>query len=379
MDLVLSLFLFGLFSLRNKSRKILKLKSYVLGTLGLLGFLWIELVLLLPFQKWKVPGISSDPNIRIRKEYWVAGLNQLGKALGFGVGPDNYGNFYQQTRTVMSVRVEENIISNDAHSSLFQTLATLGVFGTLAFILLWTLLGWALYFNFKQYREQRKLLYFLGAYFLVYLTNSLVSPITLPNKFIFWSIAGLNFGIAGKDFLKNFREKINLEWEALEIALRRIFLVATSLLATLSIFIIGIFTFDQFKLIGAINGLDKKIFPKTVTHYKPSNNLPCTYYYNAQAAIASRVSTEKLVAFSENYLKSHPRCVEARINLAKIYLNRGENGLLALQVGPMMDMAPANRDVLEIVGTLANRINAVDLQKKLYQQGVKLGFIKPTK
>ena len=45
----------------------------------------------------------------------------------------------------------------------------------------------------------------------------------------------------------------------------------------------------------------------------------------------------------------------------------------------MMDMAPANRDVLEIVGTIANRINAVDLQRKLYQQEVKLGFIKPTK
>ena len=71
--------------------------------------------------------------------------------------------------------------------------------------------------------------------------------------------------------------------------------------------------------------------------------------------------------------------MEARINLAKIYLNRGDNGNLAMQVGPLMDIAPANRDVLEIVGTIANRINAVDLQRKLYQQEVKLGFIKPTK
>ena len=70
--------------------------------------------------------------------------------------------------------------------------------------------------------------------------------------------------------------------------------------------------------------------------------------------------------------------MEARINLAKIYLNRGDNGSLAMQVGPMMDMAPANRDVLEIVGTIANRINAVNLQKQLYDQEVKLGFIKPT-
>ena len=221
-DLALLLILGSVFYLRNRINWRQLPSPYFLGGVILFLVVWFELLVLLPFEKWKVPWINTDPNVRIRKEYWTAAIKQFSKGLGFGIGPDNYGNYYQQTRTVSSVRLEEAIISNDAHSSLFQTLATLGFFGLLAFVLLWILLAYSLYLNIKNYPQSRKLFYFLALYFFIYTSNSLVSPITLPNKFIFWSLVGLNFGLAGKNFSLKLRERLKINTEPIQINIGKI-------------------------------------------------------------------------------------------------------------------------------------------------------------
>ena len=385
LDLILSLIFTVGYLLRNKISALDLGKKLWFWILGLGVFLWLELILLLPFQKASLPLIGNDPNIKIRTQYWIAGLKTWFSHFLFGVGPDNYGNYYQQYRTLSSVKSEELITSNDAHSALFQTLATLGLFGSLSLLLVFALLVFAIIKNYKKYPEHHKLFYFLIFFLVVYSTNAMASPITLPHKFIFWAIIGLIFGLAYTkhepeieteavrdldSFESEFTNKIG------EGRLKVVIKTATGLLAVVSLVSVALPSVAQFKLIPVINDLDGNPKSARVLNYKHSSAFPCTYYYLTEQTIANQKSVEKVVAFAKAEIKYNPRCVDARVTLAKYYTGIGQNFMASNQLIELMKMAPANREVLGIIGEVATRLGDKNLLGMLHEHEVKLGYIK---
>ena len=363
-DLILAT-IFGLIYLVRYRIKALNLsKKTIYWAFGLVGFLWVELVLLVPFQKTKVPLIGTDPNVQIRTQYWLTGLKIFFRRLYFGVGPDNYGNYYQQYRTLTSVLREENITSNDAHSALFQTISTLGLFGSLAFLFIFIILARAIWINFYRYPNQRKLIFFSVAFFVIYSTNAIISPITLPHKFIFWAMVGLMFGLAYTP------SEFNLD--KFKIILRP--LVSVSVLV--SVVVITLFSIAQVNLIRGINGLENNFKSPRVQNYQHSSMLPCTYYYLTEQTLASQKSTEKVIKFAEAEVKTNPRCIDARLTLAKYYFATGDSVHIGPAIRTLMEMAPANREVLGLVGQIATKLGDRSLLLAIHNQEVKLGFLK---
>jgi O-antigen ligase len=389
-DLILSIFFGAIYLLRHRLRSLGLSKKTIYWAFGLAGFLWIELVLLVPFQKTKVPLIGTDPNVQIRTQYWLAGLKTFFHSIFFGVGPDNYGNYYQQYRTLTSVLREETIASNDAHSAFFQTLSTLGIFGSLAFLAIFTLLVRAIIVNYHRYPSHRKLLYFITAFFVIYSTNAMISPITLPHKFIFWALVGLMFGLAYKPAtVKQIAEIETPESEQTEelsfrspieflqtLNTQKVLRPLIAITSTVSIFVILFTSVAQFKLVLAINDLQHNSKSSRIMNYQHSSLFPCAYYYLTEQTIANQSSIDKVIKFAEAEVQTNPRCVDARLTLAKYYFAKNDAAHLGWQIKALMEMAPANRDVLGLVGQVATKLGDRNLLGALHNQEVKLGYLK---
>ena len=389
-DLILSLFFGAIYLARHRIKALNLSRKAIHWTFGLVGFLWVELVLLVPFQKTKVPLIGTDPNVQIRTQYWLSAIKTFFHSIFFGVGPDNYGNYYQQYRTVTSILKEETVASNDAHSALFQTLATIGIFGSLAFLAIFILLVRAINVNFHRYPNHRKLLYFITTFFIIYSTNAMISPITLPHKFIFWALVGLMLGLAYKPVTpreissETIEESVEVDklqprlpLEVLEsFNLTKILRPLIAITSVISIVVVALLSVAQYKLVLSINDLQKNSKSERVLNYNHSSLFPCAYYYLTEQSIANQVSIEKVVKFAKSEVSTNPRCVDAHLTLAKYYFAKNDAAHLGAEIRALMDMAPANRDVLGLVGEVATKLGDRNLLGALHNQEVKLGFLK---
>ena len=146
--------------------------------------IWIEFIFLMPFIGDFIPVLGNDVQVKIRSNFWLAGMRQFFSHPFLGVGPDQYGNYYEQYRTLDDIQKYTNILSNDAHSASVQTLATTGILGALAFLALLALVIRSFLILWDSQKINRRALYLLGLFFFIYLTNSFVSPITLTHKFL---------------------------------------------------------------------------------------------------------------------------------------------------------------------------------------------------
>jgi hypothetical protein len=338
----------GLLRLSAKALKII-------ATFALL--LWSEAIYLIPMAEIKVPGISGDVNVDIRSDFWFSAGQMFLGHIAFGVGPDNYGNYYEKYRSLSSVKSTEFVISNDAHSSMMQTFATLGIFSTLAFLVL-TLLAIYSMINLIL-REDRNKYSLLLISFIAFYTNSLISPITLPNKLIFWAIAGFAIG-------QDLRTREFSSKHPIQLPVR-----VLSVLAALAITLpTAAFTQSFFTLNTALSKLQKN----EKIDYKVSTNLPCVIYFNAQVK-AIEASGGDSIKGAEKILSKHPRCLDALGYLANDAFSRKDYVAAKPYVYTLLDVAPARQSVVGLASIYAIETKDLYLQKLLSDQGIKLGLI----
>jgi O-antigen ligase len=86
------------------------------GTLGVI--IWLEGIFLMPFIGSFVPVLGNDIQVQIRGQFWLAATRQFFSSPLTGVGPDHYGSYYEQYRTVLSVQNNPTLLANDAHAHL---------------------------------------------------------------------------------------------------------------------------------------------------------------------------------------------------------------------------------------------------------------------
>jgi hypothetical protein len=325
---------------------------------------WFEIVFLLPMAKVKIPFFTDDIQVIIRTHFWNAGMQMFFDHIPFGVGPDNYGNYYEKYRSLDSFKMTEFVLSNDAHSSVVQTFATLGLVNILIFTALWVLLIRSLVINIFKRPEHRNTYLVIGAYFLIFATNSMISPITLPNKFIFWALAGFVIGTA-----------VKVEAKQVEFRSLKVINILSAILACLIAFVVINFSLAQLSFINSLSTLNKD--PKQISYnYNPY--LPCVIYFPTQLDLAIANQRHSKLQIANEQIKNNERCLYAQMYLAETAISNKDWQPAKLLVNNLIEIAPARREVISIAAVYALKANDKELQKRLVSQGEFLGLINAT-
>ena len=360
-DLALIVGLILLFHLAQRAG-LLRLSARALKIIATFALLlWSEAIYLIPMAKVKVPGISGDVNVDIRSDFWFSAGQMFLNHFSFGVGPDSFGSYYEKYRSLNSVRNTESVITNDAHSSMMQTFATLGFFATMAFLVL-TLLAIYSLINLIL-REDRTKYSLLLISFIAFYTNSLISPMTLPNKLIFWAIAGFAIG-------QDLRTREFSARGTLKFPVRTLSVVAALAIAIPA----ALFANSFFTLNSALS----KIGKSEPVSYKVSTFLPCIIYTGAQLGAVSASGGNPIEATRE-ILESNPRCLDALGFLANDAIFRKDYAAAKPYIYALLDVAPARQTVVRLASIYAIETKDKELQSLLSSQGIKLGLIQTQK
>ena len=345
-------------------RKYIPRREWTLNARTFLGtfavIIWAEFIFLMPFLGDFVPVLGNDVQVKIRSNFWLAGTRQFFDHILFGVGPDQYGNNYEQYRTVEDIVKYTNILSNDAHSASVQTLATVGILGTIAFLFLIALVIRSFLIMWDARTIDRKSLFALGLFVFIYLTNSFVSPITLTHKFIFWAICGFIVGQVYR--LPSRRSERKSSQRVLPIFAATLLLSMTALFAQAQLNYL-----THIERYAADNSL--------VQDYKASPLLPCFMYFDAELLMANNVGAESAAELAREELANNPRCVAAQIYLAKTAVNAGELDGLKELVYRLFEIAPARNETISLGMYYANRAGDATLRLALEKEMKALGLV----
>jgi O-antigen ligase len=345
-------------------RKYIPRRQWTLNARTFLGtfavIIWAEFIFLMPFLGDFVPVLGNDVQVKIRSNFWLAGTRQFFDHILFGVGPDQYGNNYEQYRTIEDIVKYTNILSNDAHSASVQTLATVGLLGTAAFLFLIALVIRSFLIIWDTRAMDRKSLFALGLFVFIYLTNSFVSPITLTHKFVFWAVCGFIVGQVYR--LPSCRSERKLSQKAVPA-------LALSLLFPVTVL------FAQAQL-NYLTHIERYAADNSVVQdYKASSLLPCFMYFDAELLMANNVGVDSAAELAREELVNNPRCVAAQIHLTKAAVNAGELDGLKELVYRLFEIAPARNETISLGMYYANRTGDATLRLALEKEMKALGLV----
>jgi hypothetical protein len=334
----------------------LNIKTFF-GTLGII--IWLEAIFLMPFIGSFIPVLGNDIQVQIRGQFWLAATRQFFSSPLTGVGPDHYGSYYEQYRTVLSVQNNPTLLANDAHAAPAQTLATLGILGVIAFILLLILLVRSFCILDERYPKDRYRYAAIGLYLFVFTTNAAISPITLPHKYLFWALAGFIIGQAyrGVVIAPKLRHKVT-----------GAALISALILPT--VYVLVNFIPAQLNYLRATDKAAKA--PAERIDLKYNNFLPCIIYYPSIASMISQNGEKELIILSQDQIKGNPNCVEAWINLAKIAYNQGDLPVMKTIIYELIEIAPSRQQVINLAALYANKAGDEYLDDLVDKQLMKL-------
>lgn len=359
LDLAFSLLGLGILLLKKfipRKNLSLNARTYI-GTFAVI--IWAEFIFLMPFLGHFVPVLGNDIQVKIRSNFWLAGLRQFFAHPFTGVGPDQYGNFYEQHRTLQDIQQYTNIISNDAHSASVQTLATTGILGAAAFLFLLALVIRSLLILWDSQKFNRRTLFALGLYIFVYLTNSFVSPITLTHKFLFWAVCGFIVGQVYRLPSRNIAPSLKPRMIAASSA------VIFALIAT---------SFAQGQ-INFLRHIEKYAADnKAVSTYSSSWVIPCMMYFDAELLMANTRGPAAGADFAKEKSLQHPRCVAALIAQLRAEVNAGRVKTLKPLVYQLYKIAPARSETIALGMYYVNRTGDPWMSKVLQEEMKVLGL-----
>ena len=355
-DVALTLIGLSLFLIRKRIPRFdwsLNVRTF-LGTFAVI--IYAEAIFLMPFLGDKIPVLGNDLQVKIRGNFWIDALRQFFAHPLFGVGPDQYGNHYEQYRTLDDLKTYPDILSNDAHGAAVQTLATLGIFGTLAYLFLLAIAIRALLILWDSRKFDRKIIFALGLYIFVYLSNSFISPITPPHKYLFWAVLGFIVGQVYRTRGASAEAKIPTRLTAL-LALP-VIIVAT-----------GFFVIGQLNYLTNVDkfGRDNSV----VVNYTPSPVLPCFMYFDAENLMLEKQGEKAVLDLAANELAGNPRCVAANIVKAQAAISSGDLDALRPYAYRLHEIAPGRGKSIEIgmfYGTQAGDSALVTAIQKLMKE-----------
>jgi O-antigen ligase len=329
-----------------------------LGTFAVI--IYAEAIFLMPFLGDKIPVLGNDLQVKIRGNFWINAVRQFFAHPLFGVGPDQYGNHYEQYRTIDDLKNYPDILSNDAHGAAVQTLATLGIFGTLAYVFLLAIVIRSVLILWDSRTIDRKVTFVLGLYIFVYLSNSFISPITIPHKYLFWAVLGFIVGQAYRVKGASINGKI---------------FTRTSALITLPVVVISTVFFVAGQASYVIN-VDKFGRDNTaVISYTPSPVIPCFMYFDTEYLVFKKQGDQAVLDLAADELNDNPRCVMANLVMAKHAIDNGDLKKLRPYAYFLHEIAPARGKSIEAGMYYATKTGDVALAASIQKVMKELNLI----
>ena len=359
-DIALTVLGISIFLIRKRIPRFnwsLNIRTF-LGTFAVI--IYAEAIFLMPFLGDKVPVLGNDIQVKIRGNFWIDAVRQFFAHPLFGVGPDQYGNHYEQHRTLDDLKNYPDILSNDAHGAAVQTLATLGIFGTLSYVFLLAIVIRSLLILWDSRKIDRKVTFVLGLYIFVYLSNSFISPITPSHKYLFWAVLGFIVGQVyrirsvasnGKTFTRT----------AALIALPAVILSTGFFIAGQANYLMNV---DKF-------GRDNS----ALIDYTPSPVIPCFMYFDAETLMLQKQGSETVLDLADDELNGNPRCVAANIAKAQAAINSGDLTALRTYAYYLHEIAPARSKSIEIGMYYASKASDVALAASIQKVMKELNLI----
>jgi len=172
----------------------------------------------------------------------------------------------------------------------------------------------------------------------------------LPNKFLFWAVAGYVIGSAQR--IRPLRV-----WTS-EVATRAV----VGVMAAVILFVTANFAWADYRFIYSGKS------------YTPSPYLPCTLYFNQELG---KSTSDPAVALREanSEVTNNPRCLDAQFLLANVYLKESDLVAAKRPIYALLDIAPARHEVVRLAAIYALRAKDKDLQNLLITQGLNLGVL----
>jgi O-antigen ligase len=333
-------------------------KRTFIGVAGIV--IWSEFIFLMPFLGNFIPVLGNDIQVKIRSNFWLAGMREFFSHPLLGVGPDQYGYYYEQYRTIDDAKNYAKILSNDAHSASVQTLATVGLLGTVAFLVLLGFTIRAFLVLWDSGKINRKSLFAIALFLFVYLTNSFISPFTLTHKYLLWAVCGFIVGNVYK----------YPSWKSIKIPAVKLTAITT---ASVALVIAILFAQGQMNFLRSVDSYAKNRVG--IPTYKSSPLLPCYMYYEMEAQIVGEPGS----AINENLanlkLASNPRCIAALVSNTRNMVNAGEVESLKPLIYRLFELAPARSDAISFGMYYANRTGDFKLKRAIEKQMKVLGLI----
>jgi hypothetical protein len=358
LDFIFLLPFLAAYRLRARLKNLPTSQGFWSAIISVLLIMWCEVIYLTPMANLQVPGIAGDVNVNIRADFWFSGVSMFFKNIFFGVGPDNYGYFYEQFRSANSVRTMESVITNDAHSAMVQSFATLGLVSVLIFLALIVYLVRCFVRLIVEDAANRRFHAFLAVFSFIYLTNSLISPITLPHKVIFWAISGY---VIGRGALRSAGE----------------FTMAKKVIAGALVAVIVVTGVSTGYAFTRLNLADDALHENSKVSYTFSPFLPCVLYFPKQLDLTVKAGRDA-IKVAEQQVKANPRCLDAQLYLANIYLANKEITKARAPIYALLEIAPARREIARLAAIYAIQAKDKALQKRVAAVGLRLFFDKKT-
>ena len=332
--------------------------------LTVLLLLWLEFIFIVPFADLNIPHVSDDPQVAIRGVLWLAAFNQFKSAPLFGVGPDQYGNYYEQFRTISSITVLPGDSSNDAHSAPLQTLATLGITGSVVFV---ALIAIVIYSSLKLYRtkpEMKRPVQITSLFIFIFISNAAISPIVLANRYLMWAVGG---------FLALYLYRsVEIAPKLVKLSKRTVTAVSIFLIATMT-FTAGVFAHSQLRYLGW--GENNMKTEGALQKVSIDAFLPCQYYFPDLIKYTGVVTPESTEKLSLARLESNPRCYSAVLQLSNVAAQKNDMTMMRKYVYQLMEMAPARRETLDMATSYAIKAKDKELEEIVRKTYAKLGIM----
>ena len=356
LDFILLLpFLIG-YRFRNLLKRMAFAQGFWTSLISVGLIMWCEVIYLTPMAKVPIPGVAGDANVDIRSDFWFSGITIFFKNILFGVGPDNYGYYYEQYRSLHSVKTAESVITNDAHSSMVQSFATLGIFAVLIFLLLLLYLVRS-YVQLLAESTHRRRYGFLAVFSFIFMTNSLISPITLPNKAIFWLISGFVIGQAHRPRSIRFKT-----WRK----------GAVGIIAAISLFV-GANTATAFVKMNFADDASHSKNGKVSYSFNPY--LPCVLYFSKQIDLSVQAGKDPIVV-AQAQVSANPRCLDAQLYLANAFLTKRDVKSARKPIYALLEIAPARKEIIRLAAIYAIQAKDSTLLQRISASGLHLTYDK---
>ena len=152
----------------------------------------------------------------------------------------------------------------------------------------------------------------------------------------------------------------------------KLFVPAIAVLASLTLFVGVAFTYSQFNFMRW--GQAHIANQNAVQQVKVSPYIPCQAYFNSLVRFISPSGNEALEDLSRRQVEVNPRCYEAQKMLSVLAYNRGDLKEMRKRVYILIDLAPAQREVLDLATLYAVKAGDKKLQDIVTQQLARMGI-----